>query len=607
MFQSFEDFSDSKSSAARVALLRKKLESLNLEGFIIPHEDEFQSEYLPPCYERLSWISGFTGSAGTAIVTRDKAVIFVDGRYVLQVKDQIDASIFQSIDVMTQAPSEWIRENLPSGARLGYDPWLHTLQGFRTISSACEEAKAELVEVSDNLIDAIWDDQPPLPLKPVQIHGLDYAGKSSADKRKEIGEKLKEKDVDAAVIASPSSVAWLLNIRGQDVLHTPLVLCRAIYTIDGRVKLFVDLSQINIEVRTHLGEDVEIYAPNDFDKSLSLLGEEELRVRIDVNTTPAKIVHLLSEHGAHIVEGEDPCTLPKAVKNECEQIGTRAAHIRDGLALCRFLSWLSEHGPKGVITEIEAAQKLEVFRRQSNMLKDLSFDTISGAGPNGAVVHYRVTENTNRMLQPRELYLVDSGGQYLDGTTDVTRTCAIGEPTDEMCNRFTLVLKGHIALAMARFPKGTSGAQLDVLARQALWQSGLDFDHGTGHGVGSYLGVHEGPQGISKRSMAVLEPGMIVSNEPGYYKTGAYGIRIENLVLVKEAETFRDSFGAERPMLEFETLTLAPIDRTLIDKSLLNADEIQWLNDYHGRVYDSLKDELDEPDRDWLRSATFPI
>jgi len=607
MFQSFENPSEGAASAARVRDVREQLAAQSLDALIIPHSDEYQNEYLPAAHERLAWISGFTGSAGTAILTQDKAVIFVDGRYTLQVRDQIDRSVFEPVDLMTQAPSDWLKENIGARMRIGFDPWLHTVREFQTLTSACQSIGAELVQTPRNLIDAAWDDQPPLPKRCVVVHDIKYAGKSSKEKRRALAEKLQQDKVDAAVLTDLSSIAWLLNIRGSDVVHTPLILCRAILGADNHVDLFIEDDRIDAQVRDHLGPDILLHPPDSFDEALRTLGGANRKVRIDLKSTPYKVYDLLRESGAELDEGEDPCTHPKAVKSDAERIGAREAHHRDGVALCRFLAWLDEAAERGGVTEIAAARQLEMFRAQSNVLKDISFDTISGSGPNGAIVHYRVTEDTDRALRAGELYLVDSGAQYLDGTTDVTRTVAIGTPGDEMRNRFTLVLKGHIALATARFPKGTSGAQLDILARQALWQSGLDFDHGTGHGVGSYLSVHEGPQGISKRADIALEPGMIVSNEPGYYKSGAFGIRIENLVLVTEPAEIEDRFGAERPMLGFETLTLAPIDRRLIDTALLAKGEIDWLNDYHCRVAQTIGPELDAKTRAWLERATAPL
>lgn len=607
MFQSFDDVSERQYSAQRVAALRALMLSVKVDGFIIPHSDEYQNEYLPAARERLAWISGFTGSAGTAIVTAETAVIFVDGRYTLQVHDQIDGAVFTPVEWMKQTPSAWMREALKKGMRLGFDPWLHTLAEYRAYQKACESAGAVLVPCRDNLVDAIWDDQPAMPGSPVIAHSEKFSGTSSADKRSSLAGKLTADGIDAAVLTDLTSIAWLLNVRGRDVAHTPLVLSRAILYADKSVDWFVDPARLDGGARAALDDGIRICSPDAFETALGKLGQDKSSVRIDTKSTPYWIVERLNEAGAMVDEGSDPCTLPKAIKSPAEQAGAQTAHHRDGIALVKFLAWLSAHAPRGTVTEIDAARQLEQFRAQSDTLTDLSFDTISGAGPNGAIVHYRVTTPTNRTLGDGELYLVDSGAQYPEGTTDVTRTLAIGTPTEEMRHRFTLVLKGHIGLARARFPKGTSGAQLDVLARLPLWQSGLDFDHGTGHGVGSYLSVHEGPQGISKRADTPLEPGMIVSNEPGYYKTGAFGIRIESLVLVAEAQEVAAPHGGERPMLGFRTLTLAPVDRALVDTSLLSAEELAWLNDYHARVFDELQGHVDDDTRSWLRAATAAL
>ena len=607
MFQSFDDVSERQHSAQRVAALRALMASVKVDGFIIPHSDEFQNEYLPAARERLAWISGFTGSAGTAIVTAETAVIFVDGRYTLQVQDQIDSAVFTPVEWIKQTPGAWMKNNLKKDMRLGFDPWLHTLAEYRAYQTACEAAGAALFPCNDNLIDAIWGDQPAMPGSPVIAHPEKFAGTSSANKRAALAEKLTADGVDAAILTDLTSIAWLLNVRGRDVAHTPLVLSRAILHADTSVDWFIDPARLDSDAQSALDGGIHILSPDIFEASVDKLGQDKAAVRIDTKSTPYWIVERLTAAGAVVKEGSDPCTLPKAIKNPTERAGAQAAHHRDGIALTKFLAWLSAHVFNGSVTEIDAARQLEQFRAQSNTLTDLSFDTISGAGPNGAIVHYRVTTPTNRTLGDGELYLVDSGAQYPEGTTDVTRTVAIGTPTEEMRHRFTLVLKGHVGLARARFPIGTSGAQLDVLARLPLWQSGLDFDHGTGHGVGSYLSVHEGPQGISKRADTPLEPGMIVSNEPGYYKSGAFGIRIESLVLVTEAQEVVGPHGGERPMLGFQTLTLAPIDRSLIDTSLLSAEELAWLNDYHARVFDALQAHVDDDTRVWLRAATAPL
>ena len=596
-------------SAARLAALRRELAGRGVAGFLVPRADEHQGEYVPPRAERLAWLTGFTGSAGLAAVLPDRAAIFVDGRYTLQVRDQVDTALFEPRHVTDQPLERWIAENLPKGAILGYDPWLHTVEGVARLQEAVARAGGSLEALPDNPLDAVWTDQPPPPITPVVPHELAFAGKPAAEKRQELGAKLAADGLDAAVLTLPDSIAWLLNIRGGDVPHTPLPLSFAVLHRDGTVDLFIERLKLTPGLQRHLGNGVAVHAPAELGPALDRLGEAKARVLADPASAPAWVFDRLTRAGSAPVRGEDPCALPKACKNPVEIAGTRNAHRRDGAAVVRFLCWLDAEAPKGGVTELEAAERLHGFRRENELFRDLSFDTIAGAGPNGAIVHYRSTEKTNRKLAPGEIFLLDSGAQYLDGTTDITRTMIVGNVPDgplgaEMRDRFTRVLKGHIAMATARFPKGTSGSQLDILARMALWQAGLDYDHGTGHGVGSYLGVHEGPQRVSKLPNRVgLEPGMIVSNEPGYYKTGAYGIRIENLVVV----TPIDVQDAEREMRGFETLTLAPIDRRLIEPSLLTAGEIAWLDSYHGRVRDELTPLVDAATAKWLAEATRPI
>lgn len=604
MFQTYDDTADPTLGAARVARLRSLLKEEGYAGFLIPRADEHQGEYVPPRAERLKWLTGFSGSAGLAAVLLDSAAIFVDGRYTLQVRTQVDTDVFQTCHLIDMPPQVWLAKHLKGGGKLAYDPWLHTVDSVKRLKTALVETGAELVALPENLIDRIWEDQPEPPAAPVTPHEEAYAGEEAQAKLERISATLKERKVDAAVLTMPDSIAWLFNIRGHDVSHTPLPLSFAIVKKDGTADLFIDERKLGPETRNHLGNIVAVHAPDAFGVNLGELGENGAKVQIDPASCADWINAKLLASGANVTHGADPCELPKACKNAREVDGARKAHERDGAALVRFLAWLDENAPSGKVTEIEAAKQLEAFRAESGLLKDISFDTISGAGPNGAIVHYRVTEKTDRALGPGELYLVDSGAQYLDGTTDVTRTIAIGKPSAEMKDRFTRVLKGHIALSMARYPEGTTGAQLDALARMALWQAGLDFDHGTGHGVGSYLSVHEGPQRISKAGHEPLRPGMIVSNEPGYYKTDAYGIRIENLQVVTAAAMID---GGERPMLGFETLTLAPIDRRLIDASLLTADEKAWLNAYHARVAKVVGAQVDEKTSAWLAEATRAV
>lgn len=604
MFQTYDDVADPSLGPQRAEKLRAELRARGLDGFIIPRADEHQGEYVPPHAERLRWLTGFSGSAGVAIVLIDKAAIFIDGRYTLQVRYQVDIDTFDPQPLHDQPPSRWIEENLVAGAKLAYDPWLHTVDEVERLSKAAATAGAELIAIEENLVDAIWHDQPAKPKAKITPHDLAYAGEAATDKLKRMAVELEMSDADAAIITMPDSIAWLFNIRGQDVAHTPLPLSFAILYEEGHAELFVDEEKINADTRAHLGNVVALQAPEAFGPMLDKLGREKREVRLDPASAASWIFDRLSLAGATIKRGKDLCELPKARKNETEVNGTRTAHMRDGQALTRFLAWLDRETKSGTVTEISASKQLEQFRAETGALKELSFDTISGAGPNGAIVHYRVTEATDRALGQGELYLVDSGAQYLDGTTDVTRTIAIGTPTAEMKDRFTRVLKGHINLARARFPKGTSGAQLDALARMALWQGGFDFDHGTGHGVGSFLSVHEGPQRISKAGHVPLDPGMIVSNEPGYYKTGEYGIRIENLLVVQGATPLE---GGEREMMGFETLTLAPIDLNLVEANLLTQDEKAWLNAYHADVAEKVSPALNEAERTWLTMATRPI
>jgi len=591
------------SSSQRLSALRGRIAALNLDGFVVPHSDAHQNEFLPPNAERLAWLTGFTGSAGTAVVLADRAAMFVDGRYTLQVRDQVDGELYEFRHLIEAPVTDWLADALADGQRLGVDPWLHTQSGVERLRKSVEAAGAVLEFVEENPVDGVWHDQPPPPSAPAMPHDERFAGRSSTHKRTSLGEALAREGLDAAVLTQPDSVAWLLNVRGGDVDHTPLVLSFAILDADGAVDWFIAPGKRSDALAAHLGNGVVMHDPDAFAGALD--GLKGRRVLAAPDSAAAWIFDRLERAGAVVLRGSDPVTMSKAIKNETELAGARAAHLRDGAALSRFLHWLSLEAPGGAVDEMFAAAKLAAFRAPGEHFRDLSFATISGAGPNGAIVHYRVTEETNRTLVPGELYLVDSGAQYLDGTTDVTRTVAVGTPSDEMRDRFTRVLKGHIAIATARFPAGTSGALLDSFARQALWQAGLDFDHGTGHGVGSYLGVHEGPHRISRTGSSVpLQPGMIVSNEPGYYKEGAFGIRIENLVAVTPPAQIS---GGERPMLGFETLTLAPIDRSLIAQELLTVDERSWMDAYHARVAAEIGPLLDGAARDWLVAVTAPL
>jgi len=602
-FQTYDDRSDAATCGPRLAALRSELALRGLDGFVVPHSDEYQSEYLPPRGERLAWLTAFTGSAGAAVVLHARAAAFVDGRYTLQLAQQTDTSLFEPRDLVSEGPAAWIEANAPKGAKLGYDPWVHTSFGVEALRAAAAKAGAELIACDGNPIDAIWHDQPEAPLAPAVPHDISLAGETSQSKRMRIAESLKQDGARAAILTLSDSICWLLNMRGGDTPHTPFVLSYAILHDDGSVYLFMDERKSSPALAAHLGNDVRVRAPEDFAAALD--GLKGKAVLADPSSAPAAVFERLAKAGAAAKRRGDPVQLPKACKNAVEIEGMRKAHVRDGAALCRFLAWIAREAPNGHLTEIEASEALEGYRRATGALTDLSFDSISGAGANGAVVHYRVTRSSNRTIHRDEMYLIDSGGQYPDGTTDVTRTMIVGTPSAEMRDRFTRVLKGHISLATVKFPDGTTGSALDAFARRPLWEAGLDYDHGTGHGVGSYLSVHEGPQNISKRPlMQALMPGMICSNEPGYYKTGEYGIRIENLVVVTEG---RDMPGGERRMMAFETITFAPIDLELVEPSLLTDGERSWLNAYHAAVREKIGPQVDAETLGWLTHATRAI
>ncbi|MEM7442990.1 MAG: aminopeptidase P family protein [Pseudomonadota bacterium] len=591
--------------SGRLSQLRALLADQNLDGFVVPMSDANLSENIPDGARRIDWLSGFGGSAGIVVVLADRAAIFVDGRYTIQVRQQVDGDLFEYHHLIEEPHLDWVAEHLPKGGKLGYDPWLHTAPWVDKAKAALENAGCELAPVSENPIDQIWHDQPPPPLAPIVPHPEAYAGKTSQDKRRELGESLAKEGVDAAVLGAPDSIAWLLNVRGGDTPNTPLPLSYAILKSDGQVDWFVAPEKLTDALPAHLGNQVGTEAPSEFRAALDRLGEAGKRVSIDPASVNAWIAQRLNQAGAKIVRTDDPCSLPKARKNEVELEGARQAHLRDGATMAKFLTWLAMEGPTGNLSELDVSRHLHDLRAEGALYKDDSFEAISAWGPNAALAHYRVTEDTNATLQAGTVYLTDSGGQYLDGTTDITRTIALGEVSDEIKRAFTLVLKGHIAIATARFPKGTTGSQLDTLARQALWQQGMDFDHGTGHGVGSYLGVHEGPARISKAPSSVaLEPGMILSNEPGYYKADGFGIRTENLVAVTECS---DMPAADKPFLCFETLTFTPIDRSMILPDLLTEDELAWLNDYHAEVRAKIGPQLAGETKSWLEQATEPL
>ncbi|WP_062734455.1 aminopeptidase P family protein [Sphingobium abikonense] len=583
----------------RLKALRAQLVRQKLDGFVVPLTDEHMSEYVGAYAQRLAWLTGFQGSAGSAVVLPQEAAIFVDGRYTLQVREQVDGAHWQYESVPQTSIAQWLKDHAGQGARIGYDPWLHTRSWVRQATEALAEQGAELVAVDTNPIDAVWPDRPLPSDARLVVHDDRFAGRSAAEKRAAMADWLTSKKADAAILSALDSIAWTFNIRGKDVDRTPVALAYAIVHADATADLFVAPEKMDDAVAQHLGNGVRIHDRAAFADALADLRGKS--VVADPERAVAAIFEALEQGGAKVLALRDPAVLPKAIKNDTEIAGHKAAQARDGAALSRFLHWLSVEAPKGGLTELSAADRLEAFREDTGLLEDLSFDTISGAGPNGAVVHYRVEEKTNRPIETGTLYLVDSGGQYRDGTTDVTRTIAVGEPTADMQRHFTLVLKGHVALARAIFPKGTRGGQLDILARQYLWAEGLDYAHGTGHGVGSFLAVHEGPQRIATFGGGdePLVPGMILSNEPGYYKTGEYGIRIENLVLVEE----RAISGAEKEMLGFETLTFAPIDRALIAVDMLSADERAWVDAYHAKVLDVVGPQLDGDALAWLKGA----
>ncbi|WP_343312328.1 aminopeptidase P family protein [Brucella sp. BE17] len=606
-FQTFDVSTDPANGAPRVAKLREKMAELRLDGFLVPRADEHQGEYVPPRAQRLGWLTGFTGSAGSALILKDRAFIFVDGRYELQVRTQTDAKVFSYASLVTNPPAQWLSEN-GKGLTIGFDPWLHTISEAQSLHDALEKQGGKLVPIATNLIDAIWDDQPEAPLAPVTIQPARFSGHEAMDKIREMQAKVAESGADATVLTDPSSVAWVFNIRGKDVSNTPLPLSFAIIPATGEPELFIDERKLAIEPRAYLTQLAKLVPPADLEGSLSARAAKGETILLDPLLAAEKLRLAVDSAGGSVIAGKDPARLPRAIKNNAELDGSRAAHKRDGVAMVHFLSWLDAQAP-GTIDEISAAQRLEECRTKIGQefqmpLEDLSFDTISGAGPDGAIIHYRVNTDTNRKLEDGELYLVDSGAQYRDGTTDITRTIAIGTIAPETVRAFTLVLKGMIAITTARFPKGTRGQDIDALARIALWKNGFDYAHGTGHGVGSYLSVHEGPQNLSRRGVQELLPGMILSNEPGYYKPGAFGIRIENLIIVKEAEV---PAGGDLPMLGFETLTFCPIDRRLIDTSLLTQEERDWLNAYHQSVREKLSGHLKRDEWQWLEAATAPL
>ncbi|MGV3548826.1 aminopeptidase P family protein [Rhizobium sp.] len=608
MFQSFESTAEPQFGAERVARLRAKMVELGIDGFLVPRADEYQGEYVPECAERMAWLSGFTGSAGVILVMAEQAIVFVDGRYTTQLKEQVDGNVFTGGDLVGEPPHKWLAAYAGPRFRLGIDPWLHTKSEVVKLRDALAGKNGSLTLLASNPLDEIWDNRPAEPMGKVAIQQVEQAGDLAKDKLRRISENLAGAGAASVVLTDPSSVAWAFNIRGADVPHTPHPLARAIIDSDGRVELFLDEAKTGIESRAYLGQICEQLPPSAFLDRLAATAAKG-GVMLDPELVPYVLMGIVEQAGGKVVEGADPVRMPRATKNKAELEGTTRAHLQDGAAMVEYLCWLDRQEP-ATLTEIDAVKALEAARarvgeRMQNPLREISFDTISGAGENAAIIHYRVTTQTNRSFKPNEMFLVDSGGQYVNGTTDITRTVAIGEVPEEQKRFFTLVLKGMIAISLARFPKGTRGVDLDPLARIALWKAGADYGHGTGHGVGSYLSVHEGPQRISRAAMQELLPGMILSNEPGYYRPGAFGIRIENLIYVEDADMIE---GGDRPMMGFETLTFCPIDRRLVVTSLLTDEELRWLNNYHAETRDKLLPLIDDAEvATWLKRATAPL
>lgn len=608
MFQTFDSAGNPAVGRPRVALLRQWLAENGLDGFVVPRADEHQGEYVADRSARLKWLTGFSGSAGVAIILRDRAFIFVDGRYTLQVRGEVDLGIFSIESLVDNPPANWLKDNLGKGARLGFDPWLHTIGEVKALRASAEKTGAVLVPLETNPIDIIWKDQPEPPVAPIELHPIGFAGELAKDKLARLAAAIGKEGATHAVLTDPSSIAWAFNIRGGDVPHTPLALGFAVLAADGRHRLFMDSRKFSRQVAAYLTQLAEPHEPGEFEAAIVALAKSGAKIALDPVLAADRLRMLVEDNGGEVIAAPDPARIPRATKNQAEINGSRAAHRRDGAAVAKLLCWLDRQKP-GSLDEIAVVTRLEETRRQTGEetqmpLRDVSFDTISGAGPNGAIMHYRVSRATSRKLQAGELFLLDSGAQYQDGTTDITRTVPIGQPTEEMRERFTLVLKGMIGISTLRFPAGTRGSEIDAVARMALWKHGCDFAHGTGHGVGSYLAVHEGPQRIARTGTEKLLEGMMLSNEPGYYKEGSYGIRIENLILVTPAEQID---GGDIAMHGFETLTLAPIDVRLVRSDLLTRDELHWLDTYHARVLAEIGPMLDGETLAWLEKATAPL
>ncbi len=602
MFQTFDVTAEPQYGAARLAALRAVLVAAGFDGFVVPRADLHQGEYVAPCDERLKWLTGFTGSAGFCVVLPDLAGVFVDGRYRTQVKVQVDLAQFTPVPWPEVKPGDWMTEKLPNGGRVAFDPWLHTAREIEEITARISSAGLQLV-ASANFVDRVWQDRPAPPQGLVAIQPLEFAGEAARDKRRRLAEGLTKAGQKAAVLTLPDSMSWLLNIRGSDIARNPVVQCLGFLHADGTLDLFIDEAKLSPEVRAHLGADVRVHGPDRFESALAqLVGP----VRVDRATAPFAVSRALEAAGVAIAWDADPCLLPKALKNAAEIGGMKAAHLRDGAAMVEFLAWLEHECQGGGVTEISATRALEGFRRATNLLKEISFETICGSGPNGAIMHYRVSEASDRAFQPGEIVVIDSGGQYLDGTTDITRTIAVGAPGDEERECFTRVLQGMIAISRLRWPKGIAGSHIDAIARYPLWLAHQDYNHGTGHGVGAYLSVHEGPAGLSRRYDQPLDAGMILSNEPGYYREGAFGIRIENLILVEQADVPAGG-DPERAMLRFCTLTFVPIDRRLIVAGMLTRAEVDWLNGYHAEVLAKIGPRVSDQARRWLEMVCAPL
>ncbi|MEX0280487.1 MAG: aminopeptidase P family protein [Arenibacterium sp.] len=596
MFQTFDVTARPEQGPPRLADLRKELTREGLDGFLVPRADAHQGEYVADRDARLAWLTGFTGSAGFCAALKTRAGVFVDGRYRTQVKQQV-ADVYTPVPWPDVKLPEWLKQELPEGGTVGFDPWLHTISEVDAWEKALEDTGVKMVR-SDNLVDRIWTDQPPPPMQPVQAHSIEFAGESAAEKCNRLAAALRDAGHNGAVLTLPDSIMWLLNIRGKDIERNPLAHGFAILHADGSVDLFMAAEKVE-RLGDHLGPTVKLHDPANFVSTLqSLKG----RFRLDRSTAPQAVADAM---GDNWVAGDDPCALPKACKNAAEIKGSAEAHLRDGAALVELLAWLGAQTP-GTVRETQVVSQLEAMRRRDNALQDISFDTIAGTGPNGAIMHYRVTEETDSVLEPGHLLVLDSGGQYLDGTTDITRTIAIGEPGDEERRAFTRVLQGMIAMSRLHWPKGLAGRDIEAIGRMPLWLAGQDFNHGLGHGVGAYLSVHEGPQRLSRVSHVPLQPGMILSNEPGYYREGAFGIRIENLLVVQETDDLPEG-DPERDFLNWRTLSFAPIDRTLIMVEMLSAEERNWLNAYHAEVAEKIGPRVGKTARMWLDAAAAPL